>query len=73
LGGIFRQDIAMRMAVEVGSFGVDAWMGQKMDPTGRVLLRVLWRLSRQPSESLELIIGRSIDQAFAAFAREMAG
>jgi hypothetical protein len=61
------------MAVEVGSVGIDAWLGQKKDPAGRVLLRILWRLSHQPSESLEVILARSIDRAFAEFASELRG
>ena len=67
------RDMAMRMAVEIGGFGLDGWVAPKKDPAGRLLLRVLWRLSRQPSESLEQIFARSIDRAFAAFGRELAG
>jgi hypothetical protein len=70
---LFGEEIEMRMAVAVGSLGVDTLWTQKKDRTGRVLLRILWRVSRQPAESLEVIIARAIDHAFAEFAMEMGG
>lgn len=41
------------------------------DSIGRALLRLIPRLPRQKPESLEMIVARSIDQAFAEFAKEM--
>jgi hypothetical protein len=67
------EEIEMRMALAVGSLGVDTLWTQKRDRAGRVLLRILRRVSRQRAESLEVTIARAIDQALVEFAREMAG
>jgi len=44
---------------------------QIRDSIGRMLLRLIPGLRRQKRESLESIVARSIDQAFADFAKEM--
>jgi len=63
----------MRLVFEVGSAQFDVWLARRQQSTGRVLLQMLWRLSREPVESFEAAIARGIDQAFSEFAREMAG
>jgi hypothetical protein len=62
----------MRIALDVGSFGLDTRWIRTRDPRGRVVLRFLWRLVRPAPEPFDLVISRSVDQAFADFAREMA-
>jgi hypothetical protein len=44
---------------------------QPNDSIGRMLLRLIPGLRRQKRESLKTIVARSIDQAFAEFAKEM--
>jgi len=41
------------------------------DSIGGLLLRMIRRLRLQKPESLEMIVARSIEQAFDEFAREM--
>jgi hypothetical protein len=41
------------------------------DSIWRALVRLIRGLRRQKRESLEMIVARSIDQAFAEFAKEM--
>jgi hypothetical protein len=41
------------------------------DLIGRALLRLIPAIQRQKRESLEIIVARSIDRAFAEFAKEM--
>jgi hypothetical protein len=50
---------------------VAAQRSRRRDSIGRVLLRLVSGLRHQNRESLETIVARSIDQAFAEFAREM--
>jgi hypothetical protein len=66
-------DTGMRVAVAVGGFGLDARWTQARNSHGQVLLQVLLRLSRRPSESLETLLARGVERAFAEFAREMEG
>jgi hypothetical protein len=63
----------MRIALDVGSFGIDTRWARTRDPHGRVVLRFLWKVAGPAQESLESVISRSVDQAFAEFAREMGG
>ena len=62
----------MRIAVAVGGFGLDARWNQRRDRRGRLLMRLLWRFTRRAPETLESVVSRSVDQAFAEFAEEMA-
>jgi hypothetical protein len=48
-----------------------AQRSQRSDSIGWLLRRLIPELRRQKRESLEMIIARSIDQAFAEFAKEM--
>jgi hypothetical protein len=63
----------MRLVLEVGSSQWDLWLAGKRRTTDRVLLQVLWKLTRKPADTLETTIARAIDQAFSEFSREMAG
>jgi len=63
----------MRLVLEVGSSQLDVWLATRKRSKGKVLLQMLWRLSREPEESFEGTIARAVDQAFSEFSREMAG
>jgi hypothetical protein len=63
----------MRVAVAGGSLSIDTLWTQTKDGAARALLRIFSRVSRRPAESFEVIIARAIDDAFAEFAKEMAG
>jgi len=63
----------MRLVFEVGGSQLDVWLARRQQSTGRVLLQMLWRLSRKPADSFERTIARAVDQAFSEFSREMAG
>jgi hypothetical protein len=61
----------MRSDVAVRSFGLDTpWTGRG-EPRGSIVLRFLRRLARPARDPFELVVSRSVDQAFAEFAREM--
>jgi len=63
----------MRLVFEVGSSQLDVWLATRRKSKGRVLLQMLWRLSREPADSFERTISNAVDQAFSEFSREMAG
>ena len=63
----------MRLVFEVGSAQLDVWLATRKRTKGRVLLQMLWRLTREPVESFEGTIARAVDQAFADFSRELIG
>ncbi len=44
---------------------------QTRDSIGRLLLRLIRGRRRQKRESLEMLVARSIEQAFVEFAKEM--
>jgi hypothetical protein len=61
----------MRSDVAVGSFGLDTRWTVRRAPGGSILLRFLRKLVRPARDPFELVVSRSVDQAFAEFAREM--
>jgi hypothetical protein len=61
----------MRSDVAVSSFGFDTRRTVRREPRGSILLRFLRKFVRPARNPFELVVSRSVDQAFADFAREM--
>jgi hypothetical protein len=61
----------MRSVVELDGFEVAARSGAKRSSRSRTLFQALRRIVRLDFFSIEDVVGRAIDRAFAEFAREM--